>query len=438
MIKRFRKNIINNSALLVGAALLLTSTAGCGNSTPNVQVLETEAEQPVYLSFFSSQNMTGSDITKYWSDRFTEVCDKPVYINFDGAYYYEETGLSYRELLEKRLSSSAPDDLYIINAEDVLAFEQKGYWMDLSGMDFIDNLSEAALYQSTYNGKVFSIPLSFTGFGFGWNVDLLTEHGLEIPENQEEFLGVCQQLKDAGVLPYGANKGYALTVVAMCAGFSELYGSEQRENLIAQLNSGETPVSTYMRAGYDFIALMIEKGYLDPEQALETVPRVGDIQLFLSGGCAFVCTDLGTLESLDGLTFQTQVTGVPILPEGSVAVYGANSRLCVNPNSNNLDTVFEFIEMVGEPEALEKSAQLDKSLSSAKNAATDGFAMAETLTRLLLQPNQIPNQDFALHFNTWESIRDAAREICGGITVDEACALLDAKQMEELKNYSNK
>lgn len=430
MIKYTKKNYI----IILALFLLVSTLAACGNQS-NIQILEETNTQPEYLSFFSNQSMAGSDVTKYWIEQFTEKYNKQIYINFEGAAYYAEEGLSYRELLEKRLESSAPDDMYIINAEDVLEFEKKGYWMDLSDLAFVDNLSEAALYQSTYNGKVFSLPLSFTGFGFVWNVDMLAEYDLQVPHNLEEFLITCEKLKSEGILPYGANKGFALTVPAMCVGFSKLYNSADQEEQIAALNSAQTPVSEYLRDGFSFLNLMIENGYLDPEQALAATPRQEDVELFLDGGCAFICAGLGDLRSRETVPFQTQTTGLPVLSEGCIAVYGANSRLCVNPNSKHLDTVYEFIEMVGTKEALAESAAIDKIMSSAKDSPVDDFPTEEKLVELLGQPGQIPNQDFSLHFNTWESIRDVAREICAGRSVEEACAMLDEKQLSELKDY---
>lgn len=429
------KQYIKYYISLLAVLIMLCCLTACNSSSSNIEILDNPNTQPEYLSFFSSKSMSDSDITKYWIDRFTEKYNKKVYINFDGATYYADEGLSYRELLKKRFESSSPDDLYIINAEDVLEFEKKGYWMDLSSMDFVDNLSDAALYQSTYNGKIFSLPLSFSGFGFIWNVDLLAQHGLTIPQNLEEFLEVCEVIKNAGILPYGANRGYSLTVPAMCIGFSELYKSEDRDIKIAALNSGETPISDYLREGFNFLSQMIEKGYLDPEQALAATPRNEDIQLFLSGKCAFICTGLGILDQLEEKPFQMEVTGLPVLPDGCIAVYGANSRLCINPNSKHLNTALEFIEMVGTPEALEKSAELDNSLSSSKIHEINGFSSEQKLVALLQQPGQIPNQDFALHFNTWESIRDVCKEICTGISIEQACSMLDEKQQTELKKY---
>lgn len=380
--------------LLLAGAVMLHALAGCGGDQSGVQALDGVDGQPEYLSFFSSTSMSGSDVAKYWSDTFTETYNKQVYIDFDGAAYYDEEGLSYRELLERRLESSAPDDLYIINAEDVLEFGKKGYWMDLSGMDFVDNLSQASLYQSTYNGKVFSLPLSFTGFGFAWNLDLLAEHGLTVPQNLSEFWNACETLKQGGVLPYGGNKGYALTVPAMCVGLSSLYRSEDQEARIAALNSGETSISDYLREGYAFLSAMIEKGYLDPRQAMESTPRVEDRALFSAGGCAFICAGLGDLNTISDAGFRMELTGLPVLEEGFAAVYGADKRLCVNPNSKHLETALQFIEMVGTPEALERSAQLDGTMSSSNVSDVAQKPWEQQLVSLLQQPGQVPNQDF--------------------------------------------
>lgn len=431
-----RKGFKQGGALLA-AIWLACGAVSCGGKTPNVQIVEKEETEPEYLSFFSQKSYIDSDIGKFWSDRFVEKYNQKVYINYDGAAYYGAEGASYRELLEKRLESSSPDDLYLINAEDVLEFEQKGYWMDLSGMEFADNLSEAALYQSTYNGKVFSIPLKFTGFGFYWNVTMLEEQGLTVPENLEEFMSTCEALKEAGILPYGANKGYALTVPAMCAGLNQLYGTPDQDQRIADLNSGETAFSTYMEAGFSFIARLIEEGYLDPVQAMETEPRKDDIQMFMDGKCAFICTELGeTMDESKKYSFQRQFTGLPLLEGGSIAVYGADARLCVNPNSKHLETALEFIEMVGTTEALDESAKQGKAMSAAKDSKVTMPPLQQKMYELLRQPGQIPNQDFMLHFNTWENIRNVCREICGGISVDRACEMIDELQMEELKRYN--
>lgn len=431
------RGIIKRTGVLLLTGIMLCSIASCSTEKEEVKVVEDLEGEPEYLSFFSGDKMFGASVEKYWIDRFAEEYERPVYVEFDGAAYYSDQGISYRELLEKRLESSAPDDLYIISAEDVIDFEKKGYWMDLSELDAVNNLSEAALDQSTYNGQVFSIPLSLTGFGFYWNVDLLNEFGLSVPGNLDEFIKTCAALKAEGVLPYGTNKGFALTVPAMCTGLSKLYGSPDKTKLIEELNSGQKPISDYMREGFEFLAMLIAEGYMDPVQAMNTVPGE-DMDLFLEGECAFICSTLGASRLEEQNVFEIEMTGLPVLEDRTIAVYGASSRLCVNPDSKHLDTVLDFVEMIGTTEALDKSAELEGDMSVAKDSKLTGSAGQEEMCQLLLRNDQIPNQDFALHFNTWENIRDVGREICGGASVDDACKMLDEKQSVELHEYEEK
>lgn len=416
--------------------LICCSILGCSKQS-KIEVIEEIEDEPEYLSFFSLETFEDSDLGKYWSEQFAEEYNQDIYVSYEGAEYYSDEGYSYRELLEKRLESSSPDDLYIISAEDVIDFDRNGYWMDLSDMDFVENLSDAARYQSTYDNKVFSVPLTFTGFGLYWNTTLLQEHGLTVPENQAEFMDVCETLKSEGILPYGANKGYALTVPMMCKGFADLYGSEDVQQKIDELNSGETAVSSYLEDGFQLLSYMIEQGYIDPEQAMNATPRVEDKELFQNGGCAFICVELGQiLNSEFTCDFDCTFTGVPVLDTGSIAVYGADSRLCVNPNSKQLDTALKFIEMVGTKEALDQSAELNNKMSSAKDSELSIQGEQQAMFELLQQPGQIPNQDFSLHFNTWENIRDVGREICGGSSVEDACNKIDELQRAELQEYS--
>lgn len=427
------KSKLKRIAALFAALMLTAAAAGCSGA--KITLIDDVDTNPVYLNFFSLNEISESNVAKYWSERFTERYNKRVYINYEGASYYAGENMLYRELLVKRLESSSPDDLYIINAEDVLEFDKKGFWMDLSDMAFIENLSEAALYQSTYNGKVFSLPLSFTGYGFVWNVDILKRLGLTVPHGLAEFLNVCEKVKNSGILPYGANMGYALTVPAMGVGLSELYSKADVTQEINALNNG-APISNYMLKGYEFLAMMMERGYIDPEQAINTTPREGDYDMFLRGECAFICSTLGEFREKD-VSFEWRQTGLPLLEDGCVSVYGANNRLCVNPDTKNLAAVREFIEMLGTPDALAVSANLDHAISAAKNGGAAEHRAEAQLAALLRTSSQIPNQDFALHFNTWESIRNAARTLCTGSTPLEACAVLDAKQIADLESYGD-
>lgn len=408
-------------------AMLLLLCSGCGQDEQSAVIKDYQDTPQVTLSVLTNESLRED----FWDIGYTTADGTQIKVIEYSSEYYEQKNLSYRELVQKRLESNVDIDCYIIHAEDVIEYARHDYWMDLSGLNAVQGLSADALAQSTYDGKVFSIPFAYTGFGLFWNVDMLSEHGLSVPGNLDEFLYVCQTLKAAGITPYLGNKGFALTVPAMACGFARLYAAPEREQLLAELASGATPVSEYMYEGFAFIEMMIDKGYMDPEQALNATPRAEDLAAFLAGEGAFMC---GAMQDMSGADFQVVMTGVPVLSDGEVSVVGAATRMAVNPHSPNVEYVVELLDGMVTEEWLLNFAISDRSLSSGRGEYDLSYLPehARGFARLVQQGNQIPNQDFSLPFNTWEAIRDLCREICAGGTAEEAAQQYDLIQLEQI------
>ena len=409
--------------------------AGCknGEAAPELYLDKGIPETPVAIF---TQNDSVSQVVK-------ECCEKVlnkdgttnIVVYSDSAGYYADEGLSYRELLLKRLSSGTADDLYLIPAEDVLEFDEKGYIYDLSDLKCIRNLSKDALIQSTYDGKVFSLPLSYTCFGFVWNVDMLKQYDLAVPENREEFLNVCETLKENGILPYGANKDFGLTVPVMCAGLYDVYQGEGTEQKLQELSEGTTPVSEYMRKGFDFLQMMIDKGYMDPEKALDTIPSSdGEKEFFAQENCAFICA-IYRGKTFEGYPFEIEMTPLPLLENGSICVVGADQRLAIKPNAKHLEAAITVVEALGQTEILDAFAQDLGKISSSKNATAPAIPQSDSIISSVVKGSQIPNQDFRLHFTVWDTVRDLSQMLCQGHSPAEVSKEYDSRQMKEISMY---
>lgn len=420
------------------AFVLVLSLAGCREKETRVETVD-KPDYSVVLHLFSSGSISStSDQAKYWSEHFSEIVGDNVEIDYEDSSYYAEgsQGLGGRELLRKRIESDRPDDMYIVSAEDMIEFARKGYILDMSDFDFVDNLSDAARQLSTIDGKVYCLPLAYTGYGLYWNTELLQKYGLEIPKNYGELIYVWDTLKENGITPYVGNKGYALTVPAMCLGLSEVYQSENRDQLLADLANGTTPISTYMRKGFEFIQLMCDKGYFNPSEALATAPSSEEeIAQFVNGQVACVCSVMDTQAFYDKerTGFVTHMTGWPLLEDGAVSVVGTTQKLCANPDSKYPEIVKEFIEMAGTKEALIQITK-DGAVSSGKINDPSKYRSSESVFDALIQSDgQIPNTDMNLKLNLWDNIRDISRLILSGdATVEEACRMLDESQKQDI------
>ena len=218
----------------------------------------------------------------------------------------------------------------------------------------------------------------------------------------------------------------------MAAGFSSLYAADNSNQLVASLADGTTPVSTYMEKGFTFVEMLIEKGYMDAEFALNTAPQSDDLSEFLAGNGAFICTNLENFPS--EADFEVVMTGIPTKENGMVAVVGANYRFSVNPNSTKAEYAIELLNAVATAESLAQIAADVGGLSCGTGEYDTDYLDegAHDFARLVQKGGQIPNQDFALPFNTWESIRDLCREICAGMSAEAAALKYDTIQSEAI------
>lgn len=431
------KNITKRGLLGVLVTVGIMGTGcGMGQAVPELYVDDSIPEMPITVF---TQNV---EVSEAIEERCKAVLNQDGSTNItvysDSASYYADEGLSYRELLLKRLSSGTADDLYLIPAEDVLEFDEKGYIYDMTNLSFTENLSQDALIQSTYDGKVFSLPLSYTCFGFIWNVDMLKKYDLELPENLDEFLNVCETLKENGILPYGANKDFGLTVPVMCAGLYDVYQGEGSEQKVEAVSNGTVPASEYMEKGFAFLQMMIDKGYMDPERALDTMPsREDEKNFFAEGNCAFICA-LYRKKAFADYPFEIAMTALPVLENGSVCVVGADQRLAVNPGSKHLDAAIAIVEALGEASTLDSFANNLGKISSSKNATAPDIPQGEAIIACIAKGEQIPNQDFRLNFNVWDTVRDLSQQLCEGRSAAEVAAEYDSRQMEEISIYGGR
>lgn len=84
-----------------------------------------------------------------------------------------------------------------------------GLFMDLTDTDIVksgifDDIAATCLVK---DGKVYGLTWNHLAVGAFYNKDIFNEYGLEIPTNWDEFLNVCETLKQNGVTPIVSDLG---------------------------------------------------------------------------------------------------------------------------------------------------------------------------------------------------------------------------------------
>ena len=159
----------------------------------------------------------------------------------------------------------------VLNLDDALA-------------PYMDELSDAMLANTTYNGEHYGVPMTMNVVVLFANLDLLKQAGWEkAPETYDELVACCDDLVAAGIVPFGVagKENWCLSEYTEpllvktigAEGLKKCYTGEESWN--------QEGVIKAMTIFTDFIA----KGYFDPNAAALGNEEVK--QNFLAGKTAF-------------------------------------------------------------------------------------------------------------------------------------------------------
>lgn len=164
------------------------------------------------------------------------------------ARFEEETGIKidmqclpddqYTTVLKTKLSTGEVPDIFMVNGGvGAQKFLPEKYFADLSDEEWVSRYVDYAKEGTTIDGKIMGLMRwCVDGWGILYNEDLYNELGLSVPTTQEEFLNVCEVLKENGYTPiYEAGKETWHWAIWL-SNYGP-YAATQHEGLYEQLNN---------------------------------------------------------------------------------------------------------------------------------------------------------------------------------------------------------
>lgn len=120
----------------------------------------------------------------------------------------------FPSILQSRVS--AETDLDLINLRGGAEFNkyaEAGTFADITGFEFLDNVSEGAVQNGLYDGNSYGFSMSSYAIGVYYNQDLFEELGITVPTNWDEFTEAADTIResDTGVAPLVASAGDSWT-----------------------------------------------------------------------------------------------------------------------------------------------------------------------------------------------------------------------------------
>lgn len=335
-------------ALLASAVVLLSGCTGQASSPVQVQ-----PEEPLYRW----GDLSGETIT-IWGD--SSDLGRP-YMTRAFERYQQITGntivtrplskTDLDELVPRVFASDSeekPDILLSYGGTNVENLSPDKNFYDFTNAPWVDDLTDTALNQAIFNGKVIGLPHGEASIsGTLYNKNIFKTRGLAIPKTQEEFLQLCEALLQSGVtplyLPYAE--------ITMLLYQFPMDSILEDRDILNGLNDGSLSYADIpeMKQMVEWYKTMADRGYFGTDYQQNNWDGMG--AAMKSGKYAMMlCWDTWLYTDYTGnpaeIGIMPAFMGVP--DTGSFE--GANIILCLaNKNSPQLAASLDLITFMADP-----------------------------------------------------------------------------------------
>lgn len=298
---------------LVLAGLMAVSLVGCGSSSNESTSDENKEAAKVTLrvtTTYAGEDTNAQnyiDAYKAWEAKTGNTI--------------EDSSQTSNEEFKTRVltdfeTDSEPDVLFFFNGVDSNPFVEQGKVVSIDEIraeypDYANNMKDELMGASPVDGKNYSVPVNGFWEGLFINKEVLKKAGVEAPTattTYDEFLDMCQKIKDAGYTPIAAS---LQQVPHYWFEFTILNNGSLSTHATSPAKVDDANGKAWA-AGLEDIKTLYEKGYF-PENTL-TATDDETFQLFTNDKAAFLIDGswkVGGIESAVDDIDNFTVTHVP-------------------------------------------------------------------------------------------------------------------------------
>lgn len=412
-------------AITLSLALTAGTLAGCASDQGENIVFDDgtqSARTQTGLTFFGFKyealNVTAiEDSLHGFMDEYPDIS-----ISYDGIKSPE-----YFDVLNKRLAAGMGDDIFMVDHERVLELGGQGRLADLSSVSTLGQFSELAKGQMTASGAVYYLPTSISAFGLYCNLDLLKQHGQKIPENLAELEEVCDYFVSQGITPIVANNDISLKTIAIARAMLPYYQQEDPAGSIIRLNSDRDGLTNAFSSGFMLVGRMLERGWVDRGEALNTAKTKDDLELFSKGDRPFMLTGAWAVPRLRGLEpdFDFEVRPYPVMEDGCVLVINIDTRISVNADSPHRKEAIQFVEYLTQSDPMWEFVNSQCSFSPLEENRLAQENAVAPIGPYLSNGRSVIGSDDNLNFPVWDISRQCIVGMLEGDTAGDAVSNME-------------
>lgn len=444
--KKF-KSII--SILLIG--VLLLSVVGCSNENTAPETDTNVSETNKTTTTNDKKEITSLTLTIHasWVNSGMEALVE--YVNSKS----EETGAKIvldklpegdmgDQVLKTRFAAGEyPDIVAFFNASE--SHDDLGgvdNFADISG-DWTKNYSADMLNSShfTVNEKLIAVPFGSINIGgMLYNKSVFDELGLEIPTTWNEFLSVCEVIKEAGRIPayYSGKDAWTMQIIPILGFGRELVGKDVNK-VYSDINTNNSKFAD-QALFIDSLNKMKElkdKGFINDTYLSDTYDNAQKV--LVDGDAAMYCMASwvmpGMVESYGKeATEQLGAFAVPFDNNASVSAW-MPWCLLVPENGNNKELAKTVVQLMASKEAQQAFFDEEPSIPFIRGLEVDLLPAVQDLYDIFSEPGRgVPEFTGKVKYGQGPDFETNCQSlVIGEMTAEEVASMIDQHREKSAK-----
>lgn len=324
-------------SILLGVMIL--STAGCASET----------QDDVVVIELVQSKMEAVDIFEELAEEFNEA--------YDDIQLVVSSPNDAMTILKTRFIREDYPDIIAIGGEiNYSYFLDADLLMDISDLESVEEVKDSYLeidknLELIPQDGVYALPYVANASGVLYNVEIFEEYGWEIPVTWSDFIALCDEMEEVGVLPF--YYGYKDTWTCL-ATWNPLASSLSSATTCTDVNLGLTTFSAEYVEVAEKVKVLVEYGQDDPyaygyNDACTAFAR-GESAMFLIGSYA-----VSQIESVNPDIVIDSFTLPATDTEGeSVLTSGIDLQFSVLNNTEHKEEAYIVLEFLYEDENIQK------------------------------------------------------------------------------------
>ena len=448
--RKWRKSAALALVLMMAASTL----AGCGgNGETKTETAKTEAakteptatEAGTAAGGDAKETAASTGKVEFWNDKFINMEQGDVNKIFDSIgslsgigvepVTYPDTAAYQTAMQQSIRGEEAPGLFTWWSGPQLETLAKNGLLEDLTDMwpDYVtaNGVSADIAESFTVDGKVYAVPYSIIYNTLIYNKNIFAKYNLEIPTTFEEFLTVCQTLKDNGVTPVALkNDSWAgfIWFQAMLASYDPQLYQDVCDGTKPYTDEGVVTVMNQWKE-------MLDKGYFSTPMTIQDMDKslaAGTVAMELEPNY-----EAGTLVKEYGMVAGEDI-GTFVLPsmnDHKKVLFFEVTPLCVAKSSKDKESGKEVIRSWFKKDHQTVLTAMTNNVNTSE-VQTDNACVNEMIS----YSTDTENYQMILRYyeNTPEEIRNVALDQLmkfelGNAGVDEVLKAIQAKADEVFK-----